>query len=171
MFSNSSRRAQHVQQLVLDRVNPLLDEPAQLEIRGGTVLWGMFRITAPDERGPDGKRFAFERGVDDQGRPVYSGSMVAGYSFALGHGLGTWIPLTPHPVRVKLAVLEALESAAQAASGHSSAELDADPTWPEPGAVARARLRRDRVECWYENTTTGRRWDPDPVLLADVPRS
>jgi len=67
---------------------------------------------------------------------------------------GTWNPLTPHPVRVKLAVLAALESAAQAASGHSSAELDADPTWPEPSAVARTRLRRDRVECWYENPAT-----------------
>lgn len=137
-----------MQQLVLDRVKPLLDEPDRLEIRGGDRIWGIFRITAPDERGPHLQRFTLEHQVDDHGRPVYSPSMVTGYSIPIGSGLGTWIPLTPDPIRVKLAVLEALEGAAQAASGHPSMELDLDPTWPQAGSVARTRLRRDRVECW-----------------------
>ncbi len=151
-------------------MNPLLDEPAQLEIRGGDVIWGVFRVTTPDEREPDGKRFTFTHEVDDQGHIVYSGSMVDGYFFALGHGLGTWIPLTPHPIRVKLALIEALERAAQVASGIPLTDYDAEPTWPEPGAVARTQLHRDRIECWYENPANGRRWDLDPVPLADVPR-
>lgn len=169
VIGDSNRRARAVQHLVLDRVNPLLDESDRLEIRGGGLMWGVFRITDADERGPDGRRYTVHR-VNEQGRVSYRASAVPGYSLALGSGLGTWIPLTPHPVRVKLALIEALENAARVASGGPVGDLDAIPTWPEPGAVARTRLRWDRVECWYENPATHRRWDLEPVLLADVPR-
>ncbi len=171
MLGDGPLRTRRVQQAVVDVVNATLPADRQLEVRGARWSWQVVPADAPaadpaaEERravwARDRRAWAATGKVGPE--PVLSREDAGGHRVEFGFGVA--LPLVPDRVRVQLAAVEALQAVQRVLSGRWFRDDDAPITWPEAGAVARARVREDTVAVWCRSISSDRRWDFGPISL------
>lgn len=164
-------RTRRVQQAVVEVVNATLPADRQLEVRGAGWSWQLALADAPDvDAAAEQRRVVWardHRAWATTGKvgpePVLSREDAGGHPVEFGFGVA--LPLVPDRVRVQLAAVEALQAVQRVLSGRWSRDFGAPVTWPEAGAVARARVHEDTVAVWCRSITSDRRWDFDLIAL------